>query len=283
MYWIAQTLNGLSFGMLLFLLASGLTVTLGVMRVINLTHGSFYLLGGYCALTMTRWSGSFSLGLIFAIGVVVISGGVVFALLRLAHANPLQETLLTFGLLFVIADISLALFGGSTMSVPKPGWLSGPVHLGAFDYPAYRLALIVVGAAVAIGLELLQRKTLAGAIVRAVVDDQAMAQALGRNARVVAGGTFIVGAAFAGLAGVLGGATLGIYPGADLDVLLLAFIVVIVGGMGSLTGSLIGALLVGLLDTFGRAIVPELGASLMFLLMLIVLAFKPAGLFGAKT
>ncbi len=278
-YWLAQVLNGVSFGMLLFFLASGLTLTLGVMRVTNLTHGSFYLAGAYIALDVVRETGSFVAGALAAAAAMCLFGAAVFGLLRLAR-GPLRETLLTFGLVFIVADLSLLWWGGNPMSVSKPSLLSRPVDLGGFRYPSYRLFIIGFGAAVAAVLEFLQRRTLIGAMVRAVVDDLEMAGGVGMNARLIGGATFLTGAALAGLSGALGGAMIGVYPGADIQVLLLALVVVIIGGMGSLTGSLVGALAVGLLDTFGRVLLPEIGASLIFLLMLLTLLVRPSGLFG---
>jgi len=282
-YWLTQVLNGVSLGMLLFFLASGLTLTLGVMRVTNLTHGSFYLVGAYIALDIAHTAGGFFGAAVIAALVVAVVGAVVFGLLQLTGGDHLRETLLTFGLVFVIADLSLLQWGGDPVAVPKPPFLSGPFDFGGFSYPAYRLFIIALGIFVATALELIQRKTLIGATVRAVVDDIEMAGGIGLNAKLIGLSTFLVGAALAGLSGALGGAMIGAYPGADIEVLLYALVVVIIGGMGSLTGSLVGALAVGLIDAFGRALVPELGASLMFILMFVTLIVKPTGLFGWRS
>jgi branched-chain amino acid transport system permease protein len=281
-YWLTQTLNGLSFGMLLFFLASGLTLTLGVMRVTNLTHGSFYLVGAYIALDVMRSFNSFFAAAVLAAVIVAILGAIVFGLLQVVGTDPLRETLLTFGLVFIVADLALMHWGGDPSSVAKPRFLSGPFDFGGYTYPSYRLFIIGLGAVVAIVIELIQRKTLIGAMVRAVVDDVEMAGGIGLNSKLIGLATFLVGAALAGLSGALGGAMIGAYPGADIEVLLYALVVVIIGGMGSVTGSLVGALAVGLIDAFGRAIVPELGASLMFLLMVATLIVRPTGLFGTK-
>lgn len=281
-YWVTQTLNGLSLGMLLFLLASGLTLTLGVMRVTNLTHGSFYLVGAYVALSTTRYMGSFALAAVVASIAVAALGGLVFGLLRLTKNDPLRETLLTFGLVFIFADLALMIWGGDPVTVSRPQILRGPLEIGGFSYPSYRYFIIAFGILIAVILEFIQRRTLVGARVRAVVDDVEMAGGIGLNAPMIALATFMIGAALAGLGGALGGAMIGAYPGADIEILLDALVVVIIGGMGNLTGSLVGAIAVGLIDAFGRAIVPELGASLMFLLMIGTLIFKPAGLFGSR-
>jgi len=266
--------------MLLFLLAAGLTLTLGVMRVINLTHGSFYLLGAYIALEVVRGSSNLFVGAIAAAAAMVALGVVVFGLLRAVGTDPLRQTLLTFGIVFVVADLALVQWGGSPMSVPKPSFLTGLVEFGGIVYPSYRLFIIGLGLVVALALGFLQRYTIAGAAVRAVVDDTEMADGIGLHAPGIAIATFLTGAALAGLSGAMGGAMIGAYPGADIQVLLFALVIVIVGGMGSLAGSFVGALAVGLLDTFGRILVPQIGASLMFLLMLLTLILRPHGLFG---
>ena len=282
-YWAAQILNGISFGMLLFFLASGLTLTLGVLRVTNLTHGSFYLLGAYVAVDTVRSVDSFVAAAVLAAAIVVVVGALVFGLLQIVGADPLRETLLTFGLVFIIADLALLYWGGDAVSVPKPAFLRGPVDIAGFQYPRYRFFIILLGGAIATAMELIQRKTLIGAVVRAVVDDREMADGIGLNPKLIGFATFLVGAALAGTSGALGGAMIGAYPGADLDVLLYALVVVIIGGMGNLTGSFIGAMAVGVIDVFGRAIVPELGASLIFLLMVGTLIVRPTGLFGSRT
>lgn len=281
-YWFTQILNGVSFGMLLFFIASGLTITLGVMRVTNLTHGSFYLVGAYVALSVVRSFDSFAAAALCGTLVVVALGLIVYALLRVTGSDALRQTLLTFGLVFIIADVALQVWGGVPTSVPKPRLLSGPIEIAGFFYPSYRLFIILLGAIVAAAMEYCQRCTLVGAMVRAVVDDVEMAGGVGLNSRLIGRITFLVGAGLAGLSGALGGAVIGAYPGADIEVLLYALVIVIIGGMGNLTGSLVGALAVGLLDTFGRALVPELGASLMFLLMIVTLIARPAGLFGLR-
>jgi branched-chain amino acid transport system permease protein len=281
-YWAAQVLNGLSFGMLLYFLAAGLTLTLGVMRVVNLTHGSFYLLGAYVALDVMQRADDFWVAALVAALVIAVLGAFVFGLLQIVGSDPLRQTLLTFGLVFVVADLALVRWGGGPLSVAKPHFLRAPFEIGEFTYPSYRLFIIVFGTVVAVVLELLSRRTLIGAKVRAVVYDVEMAGGVGLNARAIAVLTFLTGAALAGLSGAMGGAMIGAYPGADIQVLLFALVVVIVGGMGSLTGSLAGALAVGLLDNFGRLLIPQLGASLMFLMMLITLIVRPTGLFGRQ-
>jgi branched-chain amino acid transport system permease protein len=279
-YWAAQTLNGLSFGMLLFFLAAGLTLTLGVMRVVNLTHGSFYLVGAYIALDVVQRADNFFAGAIVAALVVAILGAFVFGLLQAVGTDPLRQTLLTFGLIFIVADLALVRWGGSPLTVKKPSFLIEPVDIAGFEYPSYRLFIIALGVLTAIIVEYLQRRTLVGAKVRAVVDDVELAGGVGLNARMIAAATFLTGAALAGFSGALGGAMIGASPGVDIQVLLFALVIVIIGGMGSVTGSFVGAIAVGLIDTFGRVLVPQVGASLMFLMMLATLIVRPMGLFG---
>jgi branched-chain amino acid transport system permease protein len=281
-YWLSQILNGLSFGMLLYLLATGLTLTLGVMKIVNLAHGSFYLAAGYLGYRVVESTGSFALALVAGIAAALVLGAIVYALLTLVEVDPLRQTLLTFGVIFVIADLFLLSGGGDIYVIQAPDAISGTLQVGDFSYPRYRVFLLLVGVIIAIVLEVIERRTLLGALVRAAIDDPQMAGGVGLNTRTIGTGAFLVGAALAGLGGGLGGALVGTYPNVDIVVLLLALIVVIVGGMGSLTGSLIGALLVGLTDAIGRALVPQAGASLMFALMLIVLAVRPSGLFGRK-
>ena len=279
-YWTSQLLNGLSFGMLLFFLAAGLTLTLGVMRVVNLTHGSFYLLGAYAALEVIGQGSSLLVASLGAAAAMAALGAVVFGLLRLVGGDPLRQTLLTLGLVLIVDDLALARWGGSPMSVPKPSFLSGLVEIGGFAYPSYRLFIIGLGLLLAMTLGLLQRYTIFGAAVRAVADDIEMAGGIGLHAPAIAMTTFVIGAALAGVSGAVGGAVIGVYPGADIQVLLLALIIVIVGGMGSLAGSFVGALSVGVVDTLGRVLLPQMGASFMFLLMLLTLILRPQGLFG---
>jgi branched-chain amino acid transport system permease protein len=281
-YWLSQVLNGLSFGMLLYLLASGLTLTLGVMRIVNLAHGSFYLAAGYVAFRVVESTSSFALGLGAAVLAALVLGAAVYALLTLVDIDPLRQTLLTFGVIFIVADLFLVIGGGDTLVVDAPASISGTLQVGDFSYPRYRIVLLGLGLAIALVFELIERRTLLGALVRASIDDPQMAGGVGLSTRTIATGAFLVGAILAGLGGGLGGALLGVYPNVDIHVLLLALIVVIVGGMGSLTGSLVGALAVGLTDAVGRALVPELGASLMFVLMLLILAVRPSGLFGRR-
>jgi branched-chain amino acid transport system permease protein len=280
-FLVFQLLNGITFAALLFLLASGFTLIFGLMRVVNLTHGALYLVGGYVGLTAIRSTGNFFIGVLAAaIAIGVLGLAIERGLLRFVRGDVLPQVLLTIGLAFIMADLSLVIWGGDPVSIPVPDFLSGSFSLGAVTYPKYRLFVVLVGILVAIGLWFLQAKTRLGAIIRAGVDDAEMVDALGINIKLVFSGVFMLGAALAGLTGVMGGAFLSLYPGADSEILLLGLVVVIIGGMGSLEGAIVGSLVVGLLDTFGKALFPELAYFTIFGPMAIMLALRPSGLFG---
>jgi branched-chain amino acid transport system permease protein len=282
-FWLIQTLNGISFGMLLFLLAAGLSLIFGLMRVLNLTHGSFYLLGGYVGLTILHLSGSFVLAVLVGSLSIALLGVVMerFFLRRL-HLQELPQALLTFGFLFIFSDLATVVWGTNPQTIPKPPLLSGALQLGGFFYPYYRLFIIGVGLIIAAALWWLQDGTRLGAMLRASVDDEEVARALGINVSLLFTLVFGFGAFLAALGGVMGGPIVGIYPGADFDVMLLGFVVVIIGGLGSLKGALIGGLAVGLLDNFGKAFFPELALFTIFAPMAVILALRPAGLFGRE-
>ncbi len=280
-FYLQQGLNGLSFGALLFLLASGLTLIFGLMRVANITHGSYYLLGAYVGLSVMHWTHSFPLAIV-AGGAAVALIGILMQRWFLArfHQQTLPQVLLTMGFAFIFSDQALVLWGGDPQTLPVPPVLSGTLVLGSIYFPVYRLFVIAVGLLVYAGLWVFQEKTRVGAMVRAAVDDAEMARGLGINVWKVMTGVFALGAFLAAAGGVMGGAFLSVYPGADFDVLPLAFVVVIVGGLGSLKGALVGSLLVGLLDNFGKALFPELSYFTLFTPMALVLAIRPTGLFG---
>lgn len=281
MIWVIHTLNGVSFGMLLFLLAAGLSLIYGLMKILNLTHGSYYLVGAYIGSTVIAKTGSFLLALIIAPLAVAALGAVMERyFLRRFHLQELPQTLLTFGFLFIFADLSLWIWGGDPIVLPKPSAFSGSISIGDARYPTYRLMLIGVGLIVALILWWFQERTRLGAMLRAGVDDAEIAGALGIDVSLLFTLVFAVGALLAALGGVLGGPIIGAQPGADFEVMLLAFVVVIVGGLGSLRGALVGGLLVGLLDNFGKIFFPELALFTIFVPMAIILSFRPTGLFG---
>ena len=280
-FWAVHTLNGISFGVLLFLLAAGLSLIYGLMKILNLTHGSYYLLGGYVGLTVIRMTGSFVLAVVVATLAVALIGALMERFfLRRFHLQELPQTLLTFGFLFIFADLALWIWGGNPQSLPKPAAFEHSVRVGELVYPSYRLFLIAVGLLVAAALWWFQEGTRFGAMLRAGVDDEEIARGLGINVSLLFTLVFSLGAFLAALGGVLGGPIIGVYPGADFEVLLLAFVVVIVGGLGSLKGALVGGLLVGLLDNFGKAFFPEFALFAMYVPMAIILVLRPTGIFG---
>jgi branched-chain amino acid transport system permease protein len=280
-FWVVQTINSISYGMLLFLLAAGFSLIFGLMNIINLAHGSYYMLGAYIGLTLCRYSGNFVLAVVGAAITVAILGVFMqrFALRQLS-GNHLAQVLLTFGALFIIADISLFVWGGYPKNIPAPAFFRGSTTIGEITFPTYRLLVIGVGLLVALFLWWFQKGTKMGAAVRASVDDEEMSQATGLNTPLISTLVFGIGAALAAIGGVIGGPFIGTYPGVDHEILLLALCVVIIGGLGSLRGAFVGAIAVGFLDNFGKVLFPELSVFTIFAPMVIILAIRPSGLFG---
>ncbi|MGH8911436.1 MAG: branched-chain amino acid ABC transporter permease [Acidimicrobiia bacterium] len=282
-FWI-QALNGLSFGAVLFFLASGFTLIFGLMRITNLAHGGFYLVGAYIGITIMTMTGNFLLALLVAATAIMLIG--LFTeriLLRPIRGLEKPEVLLTIGLTFVLGDLSLAVFGGDPMPVPAPEILQGPLRIGDFAYPRFRLFVLVCAVVVAGILFFIERKTRIGAMVRAGVDDRETVAALGINIKAVFTGVFMFGAFLAGFAGVIGGGFITVLPGQDFEILLFALVVVILGGLGSLPGAVLGAAMVGLIDAFAKALVPELAFFTLFAPMALVLVLRPQGLMGRAT
>jgi branched-chain amino acid transport system permease protein len=278
---IFQLLNGATFAALLFVVASGFTLIFGLMRIVNLAHGALYLFGGYLGLTVANLTGNFFLGAIgAAIGIALIGFIIDFGLLRFVRGVELRQVLLTLGVAFVLNDLALVLWGGDTFSIQVPAFLDGPAEFGSITYPIYRLFVLLVGIVIFISLSLLITKTRLGALIRAGVDDAETVSAMGVDIRRVFIYTFMLGAALAGLGGVMGGAFLTLYPTADSEILVYSLAVVIIGGRGSLIGAAVGSLLVGMLSTFGQVWFPELAYFVIFGPMAILLAFRPLGLFG---
>jgi branched-chain amino acid transport system permease protein len=278
-----QILNGITFGALLFLVASGFTLIFGLMRVANLTHGILYLFSGYVGLTLVRETGNYWVALLGAMAVGGLLGLIIErGLLRFVRGNTLSEVLLTIGISFILADVALVVFGGDPQKIRVPPFLAGPMPVFGVPYPRSRLFTLLIGVLLAAGLWFLQNRTRVGAIVRAGVDDAEMVSVMGINIHAVFTGVFIVGAMLAGLAGVVGGTVLSLYRGADSEILLFGLVVIIIGGMGSLKGAIIGSLAVGLLDAFGKALYPEIAYFTIFGPMAIILALRPQGLFGKK-
>ena len=280
-YWFTHIVNGLSFGMLLFVLAAGLSLIFGLCRIVNLAHGSFYLLGGYIGFSAVRWTGNFLLAIVLSMFSMALLGMVTERyLLRRFRIKPLAQVLLTFGLIFIFQDLAIWIWGGTPLLLKKLPILTGATNIFGFYYPTYRILILLIGLVILFLLWWILVRTRLGIFIRAAVDDGEMANGVGIRMNFLMTMTFGFGTLLTGLAGSIGAPFLGVYPGLDLDVLLYAMAVVIVGGLGSLKGSFLGALLVGLLDSMAKALWPETGMFSMFALMAIVLILKPTGLFG---
>jgi len=276
-----NALNGVTFAALLFVVASGFTLVFGLMRIVNLAHGAFYLAGGYIGLTVATRTGSFLAGAAVAAAAIAAVGFLTdTCLLRFVKGYELRQVLLALGVALVLNDVALIVWGGDTFTVPVPRALQGPLQLGSITYPRYRLFVLAVGLVIFAGLWLLLHRTRLGAWIRAGVDDLEMVDAMGVDIKRVFVYTFMCGCALAGLGGTLGGAFLSLYPSADVEILVFSLAVVIIGGRGSLVGAGVGSLLVGMLATFGQVWFPELAYFVIFGPMAVLLAFRPLGLFG---
>jgi len=300
---IEQVLNGLQFGVMLFLMAAGLTLIFGVMGLINLAHGSFYMVGAFAAAAVAAATGSFMLALAAAMAAAALAGALVemVVIRRLYRAAHLDQVLATFALILIFSEGTRWIFGSFPLFLDTPGYLSGPISLpGGIQYPLYRIALIGVGIAVALGLWYLSARTRLGIRIRAGENDREMIAALGVDISRLYTLVFALGAALAGLAGALVGAIQSVQVGMGEPVLILAFVVIVIGGIGSVKGAFVAALLVGLTDTLGGIFLPELfklfmesgaatqtGSALasmaVYILMSVVLVWRPTGLFGART
>ena len=282
-FWVIQAFNGISYGALLFLLASGLTLIFGVMRIVNLAHGAYFLLGGYVALSVIWATGSWLLALPLA-ALTIATVGLVMerVFLRPLGFDPLRQVLLTIGFAFLFQQAALDIWGGDHLDIQPPDVLKESIVIAGLYFPVYRVFMIGMAIAIGLGLWLALDRTRMGAVVRAAVDDAEMARGVGIDTSRVSMFIFALGAFLAALGGVIGGAFLGVYPGLDFVILPIAFAVVIIGGMGSLGGAAIGSLLVGLADNFGKALFPEISYFTLYAPMVLILALKPTGLFGRE-
>ena len=279
--WIIQTLNSLALGGLLFMLSSGFALIFGLMRIANLTHGSLFMLGTYVAATLVRNGHNLILAALVAMVSIAILGGLIERLiLRRLTGNSQGQVLATLGLSFVAADFCLMVWGGDPIPISTPAVFQAPLRLFDISFPAYRLVVLAIAIVVALLLYGLMERTRLGAMIRAGVDDMEMARAVGIPASRLFTTVFCLGAALAGLGGALGGPIFNAYPGLDADMLPLALIVVILGGVGSLFGTFVASFIVGVIYTFGIFLVPDLAYVILFLPMVVVIAFKPQGLFG---
>ena len=297
-----QSLNGLQFGLMLFLLAAGLTLVFGIMDMINLAHGSLYMIGAYLMATFAEATGSFWAALPLALFATALVGAAleVSLLRKLYERDHLTQVLATFAVILIANELVRIIWGNQSLMLNPPSGLTGPVQLpGGMQYASYRLAIIAVGAAVAVCLYLLVTRTKTGMLVRAGASNREMAVAMGVNIRRLFTVVFALGAALCALAGAMLGPILAVQVGMGENILILAFVVIVIGGIGSIRGAFVGALLVGLVDTMGRALLPiafakmfspqvasNLGPSissiLIYVLMAAVLFLRPQGLFPAR-
>jgi branched-chain amino acid transport system permease protein len=280
-FWILQLFNGVSYGALLFLLAGGLSLIFGMMRIVNMTHGSYYLLGGYVGLSVIWRTGIFWLGLLVAAVAIAVIGVLQWhTFLKRLSGQELGQVLTTMGFALIFQDLALIIWGGDPYTIPVPPALAGSWQVGDIHFPVYRVFIMAVAALVALVLWLVVERTRVGAQIRATVDDPEMARGVGIDVYRISLGVFALGAVLAAVAGVVAGGFVGVYPGADFEILPYAFVVVIVGGLGSLKGALIGSVMVGILDNVGKALFPELSYFTLFAPMAAILAIRPTGLFG---
>jgi branched-chain amino acid transport system permease protein len=281
---ILSILNGFALGALLFLIAVGLSLVLGTMDVLNLAHGVIALAGAYVGVAFLGGGaepGEFLVAMLVAAGVGMLAG-VLLAILTQGITDHLRQALLTLGVALVVADLLVGIFGSDVKSVPPPALIGGSVEIMGHTYPVYRLFVIGVSVVIGVVLFIVLERTQVGAIVRATVADRAMVEAIGVRSRVVLGGVFGIGAALAALGGLLAAPVLGAQPGLDSTVLMLALVVVVIGGLGSIRGAVLGAVLVGQVQTLGVALMPEIASFLLFGAMALVLLIRPAGLLPAR-
>lgn len=283
-FWVIQTLNSLALGGLLFLLSSGFSLIFGMMRIANLTHGALFMLGAYIGVTALRYWPNLAFAVLAAgLGVAIVGGLIERLILRRLAGNAQGQVLATLGLSFIAADLCLVAWGGDPIPVPTPDLLKAPLRVAGMAFPTYRLAVVAISILVAIALYWMMERTRLGAMIRAGVDDMNMARAVGIPVSTLFTSVFCLGAFLAGAGGMIGGPILSAYPGLDAEMLPLALIVVILGGVGSLVGAFVGSFVVGFVYTFGIALAPDFAYVILFLPMVFVIAFRPRGLFGRLT
>ncbi len=280
-FWLIQALNGLAFGGVLFLLSAGFSLIFGLMRIPNLSHGGLFMLGAYLGVTVLDAGGNFWLAaLAGAAGAVLVGLVIERGILRRLGSNENAQVLATIGVTFIIADVAIGIWGGHPYSLAAPAGLRRSVEMAGFMFPLYRLAIVIIAVILAGLLWLAIDRTRVGAMLRAGVDDPQMARGVGIPVFSLFTLVFCLGAGLAGLGGVLAGPILSAYPGLDMDMLPLALIVVIFGGVGSLLGAFAGSFLIGLLYTFSQVLLPDLAYVILFVPMVLMLAIRPRGLFG---
>ncbi|QHE85951.1 branched-chain amino acid ABC transporter permease [Hydrogenophaga sp. BPS33] len=279
---LIQLLNSLQYGLLLFMLAAGLTLIFGIMGVVNLAHGSFYMLGAYLAWFLVGQFNSLVVAIVLGTMLAVVFGWLLEWLLfrHFYKRDHLDQVLLTFGLIYIFEEMRSILWGDDVHSVPVPEMLNWSIPLtDNLSYPVYRLVMSGVCVALALGLYLLISKTRLGMKIRAGAFNREMTESLGINIRLIHGVVFALGVALAAIAGMIAAPISSVYPGMGSSVLIMCFVVVVIGGIGSVRGALVAALLVGLVDTFGKVLVPQIAGMAVYMLMALVLLYKPEGLF----
>lgn len=282
-FWIIQGLNGLAFGSLLFILASGFSLIFGLMRIVNLSHGAYFMLGAYVGLSAIEAGVNFWIAILIGGGAICILGTLIERfILRRLNGQPLAQVLVTLGIAFIIADTCVWIWTGDPRPVPMPRELAGAFRVSNLAFPIYRLFVIGVAFALAAALWFLLERSRLGAMIRAGVDDLPMARAMGIRTSLLFSAVFCLGSALAGAGGVLAGPILSVYPGLDFDMLPLALVVVILGGVGSLVGAFVGSLIIGFIYSYGQALFPDLAYVILFLPMVLVLTLRPTGLFGRQ-
>jgi branched-chain amino acid transport system permease protein len=280
-FLIIQTLNSLALGGLLFLLSAGFSLIFGLLRIANLTHGALFMLGAYVGVSVLKYVPNLWLAALIGALVIAAFGGLFERfILRALAGNALGQVLVTLGVAFIIADLCLVVWGGDPIPVLTPENLRKPLVVAGVAFPSYRLAVIGIAIVTAVLLYLLMERTRIGAMIRAGVDDMQMARAVGIPVSKLFTIVFCLGSALAGAGGIIGGPIMSAYPGLDSDMLPLALIVVILGGVGSLIGAFVGSFIIGFIYTFGSALLPDLAYVILFLPMIFVIAVRPRGLFG---
>jgi len=283
-FWLIQSLNSLALGGILFTLAAGFSLIFGLMRIANLSHGAYFMLGAYIGLSTLKYSENFLAAMLVAsISIGVLGVAIERLVLRRLAGDSLSQVLATLGIAFIIADFSLWFWGGDPQTVSPPDLLSGAMHMFGFGFPMYRVAVLLFSVVLALVLWVLLEKTRLGMMIRASVDDRQMARGVGIPSSRLFSIVFCLGAALAGVGGVVASPILSIYPGMDMDMLPLALVVVILGGVDSLAGAFVGSFLIGFIYSFGQVLFPNLAYVILFLPMVIILAIKPRGLFGRTT
>ena len=283
LFLVIQTLNGIQYGLLLFLIASGLTLVFGIMGIINLAHGSFYMIGAYLAFSFTQWTGSLPVAILLGIPVTLLLGLLIEKcfIVHLYKRDHLQQVLLTFGLILIFNEMQLIIWGGDPNGVPVPPALSGSIPISdTLNYPVYRIFLSLVCLVIAGLLALVIQKTRIGMRIRAGFSNREMVESLGVNVRLLYAIVFSVGVTLAGVAGMLAAPVETVYPGMGEQILIVSFVVVVIGGIGSVKGAFLAALAIGLVDVYGQVYLPETASVAVYALMAAVLLWRPSGLFG---